>query len=138
MRTTSGHATFRPASAKTWESGQRPRKLQPHEMPWARALPYSSSLRPQKSVAKSLAPAASNLASLTSDASLDAAVLAQEEARKEEEVRRMTAAQQTQQAEQKSAVSLNASLCLLCCFDSEQALLICCAGLVNHEDMKSA
>ena len=65
-------------------------------------------------MAKSLGPAASNLASLTSDASLDAAVLAQEEARKEEEVRRMAVAQQAQHAEHKSAVSLYATLCLLC------------------------
>ena len=75
-------------------------------MPWARGLPSSSSLRPQKSVAKPLGPTASNLVSLTSDASLDAAVLAQEEARKEEEARRAATAQQAQQAELKSAVSL--------------------------------
>lgn len=35
-RTQSGHAAFSASAAKPWESGQRPRTLQPEEMPWAR------------------------------------------------------------------------------------------------------
>ena len=99
---------FQAAPAKSWESGQRPRNLKPHEMPWARDLPTNSSLTAQKSVlksGKSLAPTASNLASLASEASLDAAVLAEEEARREEETRRAAAVQQGQTAAHKSAVS---------------------------------
>ena len=100
---------FQAAPAKSWESGQRPRNLKPHEMPWARDLPASLPLTSQKSVlrsGKSLAPTASNLASLTSEASLDAAVLAQEEARREAEVRRAADGQQGHAIAHKSAVSL--------------------------------
>lgn len=104
LRTRSGHATFQPAAAKSWESGQRPRTLQPHEMPWARAARRAPSLAPQKSLAKPT-PEASNLASLDSSSStgLDAAILAEEEARAEEEVERAKAA--AQQTEIKAAVS---------------------------------
>ena len=87
MRTKSGRAIFQPAPAKTWESGQRPRNLQAHEMPRARPGPHSLSLSPQKSVPKPLGPAASALASLSSDASLDAAILEEEEAKRAEEAR---------------------------------------------------
>lgn len=103
MRTKSGHVTFQPAAAKSWESGQRPRNLQAHEMPWARPGPRTLSLSPQKSLPKPLGPAASALASLSSDASLDAAILAEEEAKRAEEARIAAATPQKQQG--KSAVS---------------------------------
>ena len=104
LRTRSGHAAFQPAAAKSWESGQRPRTLQPHEMPWARAARHAPSLAPQKSLAKPT-PEASSLASLDSSSSngFDAAILAEEEARAEEESERAKAA--AQQTEVKMAVS---------------------------------
>ena len=91
LRTRSGHATFRAAPAKTWESGQRPRKLQPHEMPWARAARRAPSLAPQKSVAK---PLIDTLGSLNSGSDFDAALLAEEEERAKEEAGRATAVAQ--------------------------------------------
>lgn len=85
LRTRSGHVAFQAAAAKSWESGQRPRKLQPHEMPWARAARQAPSLVPQKSLAKLEAPA---LGSLHSATSFDAALLAEEEERAKEEAER--------------------------------------------------
>ncbi len=52
-------------------------------MPWARTGSRRSSLSPQKSVPKPLRPSASTVASLVSDASLDAAI-AEEEAKQVE------------------------------------------------------
>lgn len=52
-------------------------------MPWARTASRRSSLSPQKSVPKPLRPSASTVATLDSDASLDAAILAEEEAKQE-------------------------------------------------------
>lgn len=46
-RTQSGHAAFSGSPTKPWESGQRPRSLQPEEMPWARG---HSPSRPPKSL----------------------------------------------------------------------------------------
>ena len=111
MRTKSGHAKFQGAPAKSWESGQRPRNLRPHEMPWARAGSCSVSLSPQKSIVQSLGPSVSSLASLTSDASLDAAILAEEEAKREEEARRAAAA--SIQVDSKPAVSVTEPIVLL-------------------------
>ena len=88
LRTRSGHATFQAAPAKSWESGQRPRKLQPHEMPWARAARRAPSLAPQKSLAK---PPADALASLHSGSDFDTALMAEEDERAKEEAERATA-----------------------------------------------
>jgi len=99
---------FQPAPAKSWESGQRPRNLHPHEMPWARAGPRSISLSPQKSIPKPLRPSASTVASLESDASLDAAI-AEEEAKQEEAAKTAAkiAAAAAQEGRNKSAVCLS-------------------------------
>lgn len=111
VRTKSGHVIFQPAPAKSWESGQRPRTLHPHELPWARTGPLSSSLSPQKSeVPKPLRPSASTVASLDSDASLDAAILAEEEAKQEEAAKTAAriAAAAAQEGHNQSAVRLSA------------------------------
>lgn len=93
FRTGSGHVAFQAAAAKSWESGQRPRKLQPHEMPWARAARRAPSLAPQTSLAKPQlgAPA---LGSLHSGSSFEAALLAEEEERAREEAERTRSAAQ--------------------------------------------
>ncbi|DBA81363.1 hypothetical protein WJX79_002588 [Trebouxia sp. C0005] len=109
VRTKSGHVIFQPAPAKSWESGQRPRTLHPHELPWARTGPLSSSLSPQKSeVPKPLRPSASTVASLDSDASLDAAILAEEEAKQEEAAKTAAriAAAAAQEGHNQSAASI--------------------------------
>ena len=111
LRTRSGHAAFK-APAKSWESGQRPRKLQPHEMPWARAARRAPSLAPQKSIAKPAANASVPM-SLHSGSEFDAALLAEEEERAKEEAEKASAA--AQQMDVRTAVScpLVPLLCLL-------------------------
>ena len=110
LRTKSGHVIFQPAPAKSWESGQRPRNLHPHEMPWARTGSRRSSLSPQKSVPKPLRPSASTVASLVSDASLDAAILAEEMAKQEEAAKAAAEiAAAAEEGHNKSAVCLSIS-----------------------------
>ncbi len=77
-------------------------------MPWARAGPRSISLSPQKSIPKPLRPSASTVASLESDASLDAAI-AEEEAKQEEAAKTAAkiAAAAAQEGRNKSAVCLS-------------------------------
>ena len=74
-RTLSGHAAFAAAASKPWESGQRPRTLQPGEMPWARGRPPGSpnkTLSGQASLSTTLKHAGSTAAALR-DASAAAA-----------------------------------------------------------------
>ena len=91
FRTRSGHATFQAAPAKSWESGQRPRQLQAHEMPWARAARRAPSLAPQMSLAK---PPGDALGSIRSGSDFDAALLAEEEDRAKEQAEKATAVAQ--------------------------------------------
>ncbi len=80
-------------------------------MPWARTGSRRSSLSPQKSVPKPLRPSASTVATLESDASLDAAILAEEEAKQEEAAKAAAeaAAAAAQEGHNKSAVRLSIS-----------------------------
>lgn len=53
-RTQSGHAAFSESSSKPWESGQRPRTLQPEEMPWARGRSPDSPQKPLTNPSRTL------------------------------------------------------------------------------------